>query len=245
MKPLKSGDEERFMVARRDIPIVNGELEYLKEVLRLVMLKVGIRANNIPDDSEKAILIEHILTNYGNHTPQEIKLAFDMAIGGKLDLDEKDVTAYENFSCLYFSKIMNAYRKWASQTHNQFKKDYPKMIEEKKTLSDEEKAEWICDWKSMDEVNIGLIPLLFYEFLDTKKIINLTAKQKNKYLELAVKQVKSKLLEDIAIIKNNDPYVAYNSFENMEKSGFTGELKGRVLNQAKRLIVFDYLKDKL
>ena len=49
----------------------------------------------------------------------------------------------------------------------------------------------------------------------------------------------------MSISKTNDAYKVFNSFENMERDGFVGELKGRILNRAKRLIVYDYLKDKL
>ena len=86
--------------------------EDLKQALRLVMLKVGLRAANLPNDEERQVLIDHVLKYYGNHTPEEIKYAFDLAITDKLELEAKDVTCYENFSCLYFSTIMNAYRKW-------------------------------------------------------------------------------------------------------------------------------------
>ena len=44
---------------------------------------------------------------------------------------------------------------------------------------------------------------------------------------------------------NNDAYIAYSKFLNMEKDGFTGEFKGRILNRAKRLIIYDYLKGKI
>ena len=88
--------------------------EDLKQALRLVMLKVGLRAANLPNDEERQVLIDHVQKYYGNHTPEEIKYAFDLAITDKLELDAKEVTCYENFSCLYFSTIMNAYRKWFS-----------------------------------------------------------------------------------------------------------------------------------
>ena len=89
------------------------------------MLKVGVRGANLPGREETAILLEHIVKNYGNHTPDEIKLAFDLAITGKL---ECEATCYENFSCLYFSKIMNAYREWARE---EFKTLPPPVIEKK------------------------------------------------------------------------------------------------------------------
>jgi hypothetical protein len=241
-KPCVTGDEDAFTKALQQRPINKSTVDELKQVLKLVMIKVGIRANNLPNDVEKGVLIEHIITNYGNHTPLEIKLAFDMAISGKLDLEEKEVTAYENFSCLYFSKIMNAYRVWARQTHSQLKKDYPKMIEEKLTLDDEEKAEWMMEWKQMEDINFELIPLIFYDWMADKNLIKLSGKEKWVYTEKATTQIKAQLFNDISTCKTNDAYVAFNKFENMEKNGFTGELKGRILNRAKRLIIYDYLK---
>ncbi len=251
-KPCVTGEEEVFTKALQHNPINKSTVDELKQVLKLVMIKVGIRANNLPNDIEKEVLIEHIITNYGNHTPMEVKLAFDMAIAGKLDdLDKKgnvidlDINCYENFTCLYFSKIMSSYRRWARQTHNQLKKDYPKMIAEQTILTDEEKADWICDWKSMTNVNLDLIPLMFYDFLNDKKIITLTKKQKWEYTKKATEGLKAMLMAALPLCKTTDALSEYGKFEKMEKDGFTGEMKGRILNRAKRLIVFDYLKDKL
>jgi hypothetical protein len=83
------------------------------------MVLVGIKANNVPNDREKSVLLQFIVNNYGGHTPSEIRLAFDLAISG--DLDVEDVKCYENFSPLYFASIMNAYRKWARPKHGEIK----------------------------------------------------------------------------------------------------------------------------
>ena len=83
------------------------------------MVKVGLRGSNFPDGAEKALLLAHVNLNYGNHTPEEIRLAFDLALSAKLGLDIADVKCYESFSCLYFSTIMNAYRIWSSQVDRQ------------------------------------------------------------------------------------------------------------------------------
>ena len=74
------------------------------------MVLVGVRAQNLPNDHEKTILVNYIKKNYGGHTAEEIKLAFEKAINGELEVD---ATCFENFSVLYFSKVMNAYREWA------------------------------------------------------------------------------------------------------------------------------------
>lgn len=241
-KPSVNGEENSLIEAISGNAIKTSDLEELKQVLRYVMVKVGLRANNFPTDGEKQVLFEHIVTNYGNHTPQEIKLAFDMAILSKLDIEEKNVVCYENFSCLYFSTIMNAYRKWAAETHKQLKT--PIMIEEGvRILTKEEKAEWMMEWKEKaDNINFELIPLVFYDFMEQDNLLRLSSKEKWAYTEKATTQIKTQLFNDISTCKTNDAYIAFNKFENMEKNGFTGELKGRILNRAKRLIIYDYLK---
>jgi len=109
-----SDDGKQLQVAITDTRICQlTELEPLKQALRYVMLLVGIRAKNLPGEAEKQILLTHIAKNYGGHTAAEIRLAFEMAIAGKLEVE--DVSCYENFSPLYFSTIMNAYREWAKQ----------------------------------------------------------------------------------------------------------------------------------
>ena len=59
----------------------------LKQVLRMAMLMVGLRGSNMPTDEEKYVLLAFIKSNYGNQTPEEIAIAFEMAISssGKRD----------------------------------------------------------------------------------------------------------------------------------------------------------------
>lgn len=76
------------------------------------MILVGLRAQNYPADIEKQVLLNFIAENYGGHTPAEIKLAFEMAITKKLDVE---ANCYENFSVTYFVSIMEAYRAWSRE----------------------------------------------------------------------------------------------------------------------------------
>lgn len=137
LKPSKTGDEGKLELALRTVFIKDASFEQVKEQLRLVMLKIGIRAQNLPNDLEKLILYQHIVENFSGNKLDEIKLAFDMAIGGKLDIEEKEIPCYENFSCLYFSKIMNAYRKWSAQAYRQVEKTI-EVPPEQKIFSKEE-----------------------------------------------------------------------------------------------------------
>src|SRR5882762_8529817 len=76
-KPSGIGDTRNLSIAVQDKKINEVGIKEITEVLRLVMMKLGIRGNNLPSQVETMVLLEHISVNYGNHTLAEIKLAFD------------------------------------------------------------------------------------------------------------------------------------------------------------------------
>jgi len=128
-KPYATGNS--ILKAQSSISIRQRSDEELKEALRYVMVIVGLREINMPSAEEKFVLINFIKSNYGNQTPDEIRLAFEYAIAGKFEVDAK---CYENFSCEYFSRIMKAYIEYS---RNELKTIKP--IEEVKPIpSDKE-----------------------------------------------------------------------------------------------------------
>lgn len=97
------------------------------------MLRLGIRAANLPAQAESNILIEFIQGQYGGHSLEELELAFTLAITRQLDLPDDKIPCYENFSCEYFARIMASYRRWARQQYPQLVVgDIPKSGEEEK-----------------------------------------------------------------------------------------------------------------
>ncbi len=150
--------------------VLNLPLEALKQTLRGIIVKIGLRAANWPNDMEKAILINHILKEYGNHTLEEIKLAFDMAIAGKLEVE---VNCYENFSCLYFSNIMNAYRDWAKQEIKYVSRETP----EQKVYTDEEilnqrRGEIETFYQALRKGYLPILHIYFEEVLIKDNLLN-------------------------------------------------------------------------
>lgn len=75
--------------------------------LRYIFTLVGIRSENLPSELQKMVLVEFIESEFGWMTPEEMKLAFRMAVTGELDVE---VNHFQNFSSLYFATIANAYR---------------------------------------------------------------------------------------------------------------------------------------
>lgn len=131
-KPYGSGSAIAIQQAQSTHSLrVRNEVD-IKEVLRYSMLLVGLRGNNLPTEEEKFVLTNFVRSNFGNQTPEEIKIAFEMAVAGKLNIDAK---CYENFSCEYFGRIMNAYLDYARQEI----KNLPKPMEQvKEKPSDQE-----------------------------------------------------------------------------------------------------------
>jgi hypothetical protein len=125
-KPLRTGNAEANIIlqAQSGQSLRLRHEEDLKQVLRYAMVLVGLRGNNMPTDEEKFVLLNFIRSNFGNQTPEEIRLAFDLAMAGKFSIDAK---CYENFSCEYFGRIMKAYIEYSRQETKSVKKD-PEII---------------------------------------------------------------------------------------------------------------------
>ena len=185
-KPSKTGS---FAEAIKGSILNTLPVEALQTTLRLIFTKVGLRAANFPDGLEKDVLINHIMQNFGSHTIEEIILAFDKAIAGEL---ECEVNHYENFSCMYFSQIMNAYRAWARERYKELPKPKPKELSAPpEPVTDEE---WIEIgqglWKSTK--NIMLIPPKLYRLLN----LNPTDEEKERIKQAADRFISNLIYQD-------------------------------------------------
>jgi hypothetical protein len=223
-----TGDLNSFVKATNQIVIKKDTQEHLVEVIRLIMVKVGLRAANLPSEIETAVLLSHIATEYGNHTCEEIKLAFDLAIAAKLDL--KEVSCYENFSCLYFSTIMNAYRLWAKEQAAQIKPEPVK--EEKKEFTVADKKEWIAELKAKENLALAEIPDLFYGWM------NLT--NEKDYHERSMNYCRHQIAEANTSFAYKKTQLV--EFKRQEDEGFEGAFKVLIVNTAKKMAVFHEFK---
>lgn len=228
-----TGEQSRFVEAIKHEVIKKDSEDHLLEVLRLVMVKVGIRANNIPGEIETAVLLSHIATEYGNHTCEEIKLAFDLAIAAKLDL--KEVSCYENFSCLYFSMIMNAYRLWAKEQAAQIKTKPVEKEEEILPTTEEEKTEWIDRLRNKENLSLQEIPIFIYDWL---KLSNDAA-----YYLRSMSYCRVQIADENTSFAYKKTRLA--EFDRQRDTEyFEGEFRTLIINTAKRMAVFHNLKPK-
>jgi len=136
-------------------------------MMQYLFMVVGIRGQNIPVSPEKEFLHQYIRTHYGGHTAAEVRMAFDMAIQGKLRIPVDDVKCFENFSIQYFANIMNYFRAWASENAKQAQAP---VVEH--TPEPERKVNWrglledaYQHFLSFGPERVHLLPVSFYDQL--------------------------------------------------------------------------------
>lgn len=120
--------QKAIIPTENNIRIKEVRNDQLFTTLMYIWEKIGLNSDSIPRGQSLKTLETHIRNSYYAHNLEEIILAFDMAIEGKLDLEEKEVHHYQNFSCMYFSRIMNAYREYAREEYSQIKNKLPHYI---------------------------------------------------------------------------------------------------------------------
>lgn len=240
----KPGEVAKFEEALKQPKIINSARDELIKALRYAMMKIGLREQNWPSQEETVLLLNHIEKNYGGHTIEEIRLAFDLAIGGQIGADPN---CYENFSCLYFSNIMSAYREWAKQEYEQLPQELP-AIEYKEDMSDRSMTEWfnakVREFELHPDTAPEYAPLGLYEWLDKKGRITKTAKEKHAYLRRAV-IVRHTFLQTAVRNQETDANKwKLIEFEEMQENGCFKEPEStRLKNLAKQLIMKDILLD--
>lgn len=226
-RPPVNGDDRKLVKALDSEKANKAPLADLKNILLILFTKIGLRAGSFPADVEKDILINHIIQFYGNHTTKEILLAFDMGIAGKLEFDEhQSINCFENFSCLYFSGVMNAYRKWAEESYSQLKNT--ELIEEKKELTPQERIEWMAEFKGKPGISI---PVVFYEWMGLTDYTDNFEKSMRHCKRMIAAENESHNIKERKL----------QEFTLMETEGFTGEFKSLIENTAKKMSVYNEL----
>jgi hypothetical protein len=214
----------------------------VKERLKRIYAMIGLRPHHFPVDEEKQFLHDFIFVKYSRKTLDELVLAFELALDGQLDVE--DVKVYDQFTCEYLARIMNGYRNWLKNVSaiEATKKKPVAFIDNKRELTFDEIQEWVNEWKAKEKIELDLIPLTFYEFLVGNGSLVVSNEKKWEYIQKATVAIKVGLHEEMNTCKTNNAYNLFRDFERMEKDGFEGEMKGRILNKAKRLLIHEYLK---
>lgn len=214
-------------------------LEEITQCFRYIMMKLGLRSQNWPSEIERALITQHLLLGYGGHTVEEVKLAFDMAILRKLDVDPN---CYENFSCEYISKIMDAYRKWAAQEFREMPVPLPPSSPVKENLSNFAMLRWLA--QEIRYIKTGkpfeFVPEELYDYLHKRGKIAVTNEEKFVYLQKAAAWRSGQLTNEVQKKNSIENLRNLENFRLMrENDSFTREEFEKLKKIAKKLLFFD------
>jgi polyhydroxyalkanoate synthesis regulator phasin len=231
----------------RDIDPLNDEP--IKAVLRYVFTLIGLRSEYIPDEIQKAVIIDFIRKDLKNYGIEEIPIAFRKAIKGELGIDANH---FQSFSPLYLAGIMNAY----SAERRIALKNYLRKIEEEESnkpikMSEEEKKEihesWIRDgilkpylfYLKKGTLTFGITPwgIVYRTLEEDLKLLSLTPDEKREIWEEA-KRVISEDIEKNKTAKNLSEYREIQKIKELiEKDGLEVTLKKDIVSKCHELSI--------
>jgi hypothetical protein len=183
-KPITSlsTEERKAIEARKSTSIARASTIELSQLLIYLFQLVGLNTDRYPSEMGRTILIDFIRTNYAGNTLDDVKLAFQMAAAGKLDID--DSGHYQNFSSAYFGKIMAAYRVWSSQVHEYTERALPPAEPEQEIIEMSDKDLLEATYQSYRIIKKHeFIPESVFSFLESEKMIDLTVEEKQQLKE--------------------------------------------------------------
>lgn len=195
---------EMIVAANQGIKIRDlDDVEPIKQSLRYIFALIGLKAENLPSELQKTVLIDFIKTEMKQFNTEEMKLAFRMAAAQKLNVD---LTHYQNFNAVYLSDVMNAFqtmRNSALKEFNQQMKANEKPIEPTPELKRKLFWEFVNDcivqkwieFKKRNTINWGAISVrLVFDTLENELgLIALTINEKREIYLRAEPIVKSEL----------------------------------------------------
>lgn len=242
----RNGVLGQLLTAKEGTELRKATMKQIDGVMHYVFAKIGLRT--LPSGEEGALLLDHILQNYGKYTSEEVKLAFTLAMVGTLG-EGVYTSCYEYFTCEYFSKIMNGYIAWT-------KKVLPKPAPAKELppppvqvdTSDAAMKSWLTDTifrvRNDPSFTSPFMPGMLYNWLKMKGMFHLTRDEQEDYTFKAIPIWRSildgyiKTKNDVAEIKRR------NAFDAAVKEGYvpTREIMD-VKKQGLKLFLFDLLKN--
>lgn len=222
------------LIAKEDLPIIEafkGEKlnlvspVTLKENLAYIFTLIGL--TRLPDKMEMEVIEDYIRTTYPYFTVQEMRIAFKMAIQGRLDCNTDH---YEKFSPKYISQIMNAYKAKA----NEIRKNMPKQETEelKIELTDDQIVEFTQkEWLTGKRED-------FNRVFNADKVFAILLKQGK------LKFTPEQILETIKTVREDNLY-RLNRMHPIEAKEFSKRIKNEdfIESQCKKLALVKYFEN--
>ena len=172
--------------------ICNTTNQQIVNKLKYIIVLVG--CDKLPNNEETLILVDFIKNDLKKYYLEEMVLAFKLALKGEI---EADLNHYNTFSVNYLCRVMRVYEKWRQKN---YKPKQNIMINEKNSLSDEEKEQIVKEglvdeythYKLKKEFK-SICPQIYLDYLWKNKLIKPTEKEIKDIKTLSETELKSRL----------------------------------------------------
>lgn len=172
-------------------------VEKLINMMDFIRRDLGVRQPL--DEYMKKRISLFIVQRYSDLSLSEVKLSFELALMGELDLNADDVNPFNDFNVIYVTKILNAYRRKRNNVNIEIHKALP---EPEKQLTDEELNEIHCDWVHRlincfelycmgDHSKMWMINSFCFTYLERIGLVNITPSVKKAMMRRAEKRLKT------------------------------------------------------
>lgn len=207
MTQFEIGSEtgEAVIIASHSKKLKDADDQDIKKLIAYIFALIGLKAENLPSDLQKVVLINFIRNDLGAWGVEEVKQAFHLLASKKLNMDPKH---YQNFSAIYLGEVMCEYQKVKSSAY----KDYriAEQNAEKQSVDSESNAEKIerthdfvreCiikPWKyflKTGTITFGIIPynVIYRNLTDVLGLIDIPVPEKKEIFTEAVKIARGKV----------------------------------------------------
>lgn len=100
---------EEIKKARTKTKIKNIGRQAASDIVNYFAVMLGLRDEKIPDGMDKANLVNYIFERCGESTLEEVKLAVNLYIQGKLDYNKE---LYDRLSALFIENVIQSYNRY-------------------------------------------------------------------------------------------------------------------------------------
>ena len=113
-----------YKMAKKSLPVGQAKASVVVEKLQAGLFKLGIKTP--PTVEEWAMYVKELVTYHNRLTIGEIELAFTLTVRNELNFEYEH---YQNFSLMYFNKMLAAYKQWAIKQHREIEQKESAPIE--------------------------------------------------------------------------------------------------------------------
>jgi len=224
--------------------------EPIKQVLRYVFTLIGLKAENIPNEIQKSVLINYIQKDLKQYSVEDIRIAFHLLLKNELDCE---MNHFQNFSAMYLSQVMSAYRKQRQSVISEFLKlKEQEEMNQKNELTPEElierKTRFLQNsiiqpynyYLKTGEITFGIIPfsVIYNSIVEELKIFQLDPDQKQKIYKQAVEEIDQHTKRKSLHFSIEETRKIRNIRDRIEQHGIEEAMKDEIILLCHKISVF-------